>query len=239
MGIPISALRRAIQEMADMDSRASMRQALPRALSNTVQSAAAGAPLGAMGGLLTTMPGSDDTDLDAYSSRLMGNVGRGALIGAGVGAGASGLVGVRGGLRKILAEMAAERGIGRAADRLGAHAEDADRFGAALEGKRPRPVSHTEPDAIEPDMDVDDMLGGSRFQDPSDWFRAVARSLSPKDQEILARNATDIPSGIEVLRKLGYSDDMIREFSKGVDWTRAPVNRGGPYTSGMGRTGYD
>ncbi len=134
MAIPMSALRRALAEMADMSGSASLRRSIPEALNNTARASIGGASLGAGGGLLANMPdeGSGET-LDQYGNRLMRGIGTGAAIGAGLGAGAVGFAGARG-LRAALAEAAAERGIGRAAAREASHADDAARFGEASRG---------------------------------------------------------------------------------------------------------
>lgn len=134
MAIPMSALRRALAEMADMSGSASLRRSIPAALNNTVGASVGGASLGAAGGLLANMPDEDSGEtLDQYGNRLMRGIGTGAAIGAGLGAGSVGFAGARG-LRQALAEAASERGIGRAAAREASHVDDAARFSAASSG---------------------------------------------------------------------------------------------------------
>lgn len=137
-GIPMSALRRALAEMADASATTSFRRSIPAAMNSTARTSLGGATLGAGGGLLANMPSDDESEtLDEYGNRLMRGIGTGAAIGAGLGAGGVGLVGVRGfrsGLRQALAEAAAERGIGRAAVREASHVDDAARFAEASRG---------------------------------------------------------------------------------------------------------
>lgn len=134
MAIPMSALRRALAEMADMSGSASLRRSIPAALNNTVGASVGGASLGAAGGLLANMPDEDSGEtLDQYGNRLMRGIGTGAAIGAGLGVGSVGFAGARG-LRQALAEAASERGIGRAAAREASHVDDAARFAEASRG---------------------------------------------------------------------------------------------------------
>lgn len=145
MAIPMSALRRALAEMADMSGSASLRRSIPAALNNTVGASVGGASLGAAGGLLANMPDEDSGEtLDQYGNRLMRGIGTGAAIGAGLGAGSVGFAGARG-LRQALAEAASERGIGRAAAREASHVDDAARFGEAMAPRRT--PSHMTPKA--------------------------------------------------------------------------------------------
>lgn len=135
MAIPMSALRRALAEMADMSGSASLRRSIPAALNNTVGASLGGASLGAAGGLLANMPDDELGETTSeYGNRLMRGIGTGAAIGAGLGAGGVGIAGARG-LRAALAEAAAERGIGRAAAREASHVDDAARFAMANEGQ--------------------------------------------------------------------------------------------------------
>lgn len=135
-GIPLSALRRALAEMADMSASAPMRRSAPAAFENLVGGSVGMAPIGAGVGLLANMP--DETrgeSLDQYGNRLMGGIATGAGIGGALGAGAVLLGGARGlrmGLREALAEQAATRGMGRRAVRETADGEDAARFATSV-----------------------------------------------------------------------------------------------------------
>lgn len=132
-GIPLSALRRALAEISETSSRRPLRELVPEALGSATKASIGGGAYGAGAGALVSMP-EEGEDLYGYGDRLMGNIGRGAAIGAGLGLGAAGVAGARGlrwGLREALAEQAASRGIGRRAVREAADAGDAAAFEAA------------------------------------------------------------------------------------------------------------
>lgn len=137
-GIPMSALRRALAEMAE-GAGAGVSQAYrgEHIMGGTALGAFGG---GAAGGVADEMTPGEET---AYGPA---GVFTGAALGALGGGGAKGLrmiyrgieEGARGGqrgLREALAEAAAERGIGRAAAREASHVDDAARFAMANEGQ--------------------------------------------------------------------------------------------------------
>ena len=122
-GIPMSALRRALAEMAESKAPAAF---IPGGIAG-----------GAIGTGYGALSGHDDEQ-----------IGQDAMMGAGIGAGL-GLAGAgsvfSGKLRQALAESAAERGIGRAAAREASHVDDAARFGEAMAPRRT--PSHMTPKA--------------------------------------------------------------------------------------------
>lgn len=187
-GIPISALRRALAEMADMSGSASFRRSIPEAMNNTVRASLGGASLGAGGGLLANMPDEESGEtLDQYGGRLMRGIGTGAAIGAGLGAGAIGVAGARG-LRAALAEAAAERGLGRAASREASHMDDAARF----HGVDPRAEAgrmHRQFGGLGGD-EIDDMSGGAIYRNlPS---LPPGGRLDPKARQAMERIASEL-----------------------------------------------
>jgi len=119
MAIPMSALRRALAEVA-RDPR------VERTLAAPMPGAIAG---GGFGGAIGALNGHTED----------GELGQDILTGAGIGAGL-GVAGagsmIRTSLREALAASAAERGIGRAAAREASHVDDAARFAEASEGRR-------------------------------------------------------------------------------------------------------
>ena len=117
MAIPMSALRRALAEVA-RDPR------VERTLAAPMPGAIAG---GGFGGAIGALNGHTED----------GELGQDILTGAGIGAGL-GVAGagsmIRTSLREALAASAAERGIGRAAAREASHVDDAARFAEASRG---------------------------------------------------------------------------------------------------------
>lgn len=231
MGIPASALRRALQEMAEwLPARIDRNQGVgSRAASALVRNGVwGGIGGGAIGGMQGAMSGPDADTLPSDSEMWNEHIAPAAGIGAGVMAGLVGLSGARGlrmGLREALARAAEERGLGRAAQNEAGRVSDALRFHAANEPEAPMArASHAEPDAMEPDMDADDAMSS---MDPGVWFRTVAQGLSPAEQMRLSREATDTPSGIAWLKRNGYSDDIIETLMK------HPPNAGRPFEEGM------
>lgn len=140
MAIPMSALRRALAEMAEMSASAPMRRSAPGALNNLVSAPVGLAPIGASAGLLANMPDeSRGESVEEYGNRLMGGMATGAGVAGALGAGAVLLGGARGlrmGLREALAEQAASRGMGRRAVREAADGGDASAFQRAMAGPR-------------------------------------------------------------------------------------------------------
>ena len=125
-GIPMSALRRALSEMAAQGGLVNeMGAGLTRS------GAAIGAPIGAIAQYAND-PSEDNLAPGLLGGALMGAAGgRGLRTLMAAGAGAQGFTG---GLRQALAEAASERGIGRAASREASHVDDAARFhGAGME----------------------------------------------------------------------------------------------------------
>lgn len=233
--ISMAMLRRALAEMADRTVGRGMMSDAGEAGANMLRAGGSGASLGALGGVAMNAPDdSRNEDLYGYSDRLMRGIGTGALVGAGLGAGAVGFMGARGAasaLRRALAEAAAERGLGRAATRDMGHVEDAVRFHTANEGDdvamRGR---HAEPDAVEPDADVDDAItqpyrapntvGEDLYERMPDAgmrsgvnavLEKLAPNLSPVQRRILstARGVDDIAP---LMHRMGFSEADIRQM---------------------------
>jgi len=200
-GIPLSALRRALAEISETSARRPMRELIPEALGSTVKTSIGTGAYGAGAGALMSMP-EEGEDLYGYSDRLLGNIGRGAAIGAGLGVGAAGVAGARGlrwGLREALAEQAASRGMGRRALREAADAGDAEAFSAAS-ARRDVPLVE--------DMRAAGQRPVSRMpsaMDEMQELQAASRVLRRLKQE--RREATD-PADIADL------DEQISELSR-------------------------
>lgn len=154
MAIPMSALRRALAEMAE-GAGAGVQRAYGG--SHIDSGIAMGGLPGAIAGGAAGAQYDDGNPLtNETGAGVIGGALGGAMLGGGAGGMAKlvrmgmrgaggGMSGFSGGLREALAEAAAERGIGRAAAREASHVDDAARFGEAMAPRRT--PSHMTPKA--------------------------------------------------------------------------------------------
>lgn len=145
MAIPMSALRRALAEMAE-GAGAGVQRAYGG--SHIDSGIAMGGLPGAIAGGAAGAQYDDGNPLtNETGAGVIGGALGGAMLGGGAGGMAKlvrmgmrgaggGMSGFSGGLREALAEAASERGIGRAAAREASHVDDAARFAEASEGRR-------------------------------------------------------------------------------------------------------
>jgi len=143
MAIPMSALRRALAEMAE-GAGAGVQRAYGG--SHIDSGIAMGGLPGAIAGGAAGAQYDDGNPLtNETGAGVIGGALGGAMLGGGAGGMAKlvrmgmrgaggGMNGFSGGLREALAEAAAERGIGRAASREASHMDDAERFAEASRG---------------------------------------------------------------------------------------------------------
>lgn len=188
MAIPLSALRRALAEMAE-GAGSGVRQAYrgDHIMGGMSVGALGG---GAAGGVADEMTPGEET---AYGPA---GVFTGAALGALGGGGAKTLrmlyrgaeEGMRGGqrgLREALADAAAERGIGRTAAREASHMDDATRFAEASRG----PMGAT-PSAEDLARQIREMSQGQ----PAGTVEAMVRQIGDQDPQ-LGRQVMEILMG--------------------------------------------
>lgn len=187
-GIPLSALRRALAEMAEGAGHGVNQAYRGDHIMGGMSMGALGG--GTAGGIADEMTPGEET---AYGPA---GVFTGAALGAAGGGGAKALrmlyrgaeEGMRGGqrgLRQALADAAAERGIGRAASREMSHVDDAARFAEASRG--PMGGAQSAEDIA---RQIREMSQGQ----PSGTVEAMVRQVGEQDPQ-LGRQVMEILMG--------------------------------------------